>query len=178
MAAEGRYAPAGRPPWPSAPMPTAAGQASAPPAGSAPSAPSAPSAYGAPAGYGAPPTSGPVVTGRVVTGPLPAGTLPPGSVSAAPVASSAAADLPVAPGGAPQAGQPQAGQRPVLPRRQGQTHMAPELREGPQSRRDDAPDDQMPGLMAAFQEGISRAAREDTGPPQAGPRPDAPPPTA
>jgi hypothetical protein len=41
-------------------------------------------------------------------------------------------------------------------------HMAPELREARAPRRDDPADDQIPGLMAAFQRGISRAAEEDS----------------
>jgi hypothetical protein len=84
MAAEGRYAPAGRPPWDSAPVPAV------------------------------PPADG----------------------------------------------------RPPLPRRgTGQTHMAPELRRSRPPRHDaPAGDDHLPGLMAAFQQGVSRAAAEDTGP--------------
>jgi signal transduction histidine kinase len=50
---------------------------------------------------------------------------------------------------------------PELPRRAGQTHMAPELREARARRRDQPADDQLPGLMASFQRGISRAAEED-----------------
>jgi signal transduction histidine kinase len=56
---------------------------------------------------------------------------------------------------------PAAGERPELPRRVGQTHLAPELREPRAQPRDEAADDQIPGLMAAFQRGISRAADED-----------------
>jgi hypothetical protein len=40
--------------------------------------------------------------------------------------------------------------------------MAPELRRARAQRRDDPVDDQIPGLMAAFQQGISRAAEEDS----------------
>jgi signal transduction histidine kinase len=54
------------------------------------------------------------------------------------------------------------GAAPELPRRAGQTHMAPELREARARRRDQPADDQLPGLMAAFQRGISRAAEEDS----------------
>jgi signal transduction histidine kinase len=56
---------------------------------------------------------------------------------------------------------PATGERPELPRRVGQTHLAPELREPRTQPRDEAADDQIPGLMAAFQRGISRAAEED-----------------
>jgi signal transduction histidine kinase len=57
--------------------------------------------------------------------------------------------------------EPASGERPDLPRRVGQTHLAPELREVREPRRDDPVDDQLPGLMAAFQRGMSQAAEED-----------------
>jgi signal transduction histidine kinase len=50
---------------------------------------------------------------------------------------------------------------PELPSRVSQTHLAPELREARAQRRDGPADDQIPGLMADFQRGISRAAEED-----------------
>ncbi|HEX5291985.1 MAG TPA: ATP-binding protein [Streptosporangiaceae bacterium] len=66
-------------------------------------------------------------------------------------------DTPSAPDAADAAGEAP----PELPRRAGQTHMAPELREARARRRDQPADDQLPGLMASFQRGISRAAEED-----------------
>lgn len=56
------------------------------------------------------------------------------------------------------------GQRPRLPQRRVQTHLAPQLREPPTSpvrQHDDPAADHTPGLMAAFQGGISRADEED-----------------
>jgi hypothetical protein len=68
------------------------------------------------------------------------------------------AQPPFPPAPAPE---PASGERPDLPRRVGQTHLAPELREVREPRRDDPVDDQLPGLMAAFQRGMSQAAEED-----------------
>lgn len=52
--------------------------------------------------------------------------------------------------------------RPPLPIRQAQANLAPQLREAPAGRRDEPPADQIPGLMAAFQGGFSRAEEEDS----------------
>jgi hypothetical protein len=40
--------------------------------------------------------------------------------------------------------------------------MAPELQEARAQRGDNPVDDQLPGLMAAFQRGVSQAAEEDS----------------
>ncbi len=59
------------------------------------------------------------------------------------------------------------GERPVLPRRQSQSHIAPQLRDAPSDRREESSIAEMPGLMAAFQSGVSRAEQEagqDEGP--------------
>ncbi|WP_030223211.1 ATP-binding protein [Streptomyces sp. NRRL WC-3626] len=70
--------------------------------------------------------------------------------------------------------------RPGLPRRRAQEHIAPQLRDGPAPRQDSeyvAGHD--PGLMAAFQRGVSLAeTRQETrqGPPQDPPRGFPPPP--
>src|SRR5262249_36768332 len=52
------------------------------------------------------------------------------------------------------------GDRPLLPRRQNQAHIAPQLRDTASARRGRAPAAEMPGLMAAFQSGVSRAEQE------------------
>jgi signal transduction histidine kinase len=52
--------------------------------------------------------------------------------------------------------------RPPLPRREDRSHLAPQLRDAPATRRDEQPADQIPGLMAAFQQGISRASEQDS----------------
>jgi signal transduction histidine kinase len=52
--------------------------------------------------------------------------------------------------------------RPPLPRRREQTHLVPELREPPAANEPAAGHD--PGLMAAFQRGISRGIDEEDGP--------------
>jgi signal transduction histidine kinase len=54
------------------------------------------------------------------------------------------------------------GERPPLPKRQVQTHLAPELRDAPETRRDEPPTDQLTGLMADFQRGVSRSEDEDS----------------
>ena len=54
------------------------------------------------------------------------------------------------------------GRRPPLPKRQVQAHLAPELRDAPETRRDEPPAEQMTGLMADFQRGVSRADEEDS----------------
>ncbi|MFZ3561205.1 ATP-binding protein [Streptomyces sp. BH055] len=61
--------------------------------------------------------------------------------------------------------------RPQLPRRRAQEHIAPQLRGGPAPRRDDpAPSVHDPGLMAAFQRGITLAeSAEPRAPGGAGP---------
>jgi hypothetical protein len=51
----------------------------------------------------------------------------------------------------------------MLPRRLGRSHLAPQLRDAPPTQHDEPADDQIPGLMAAFQRGISRAADEPAG---------------
>jgi signal transduction histidine kinase len=53
------------------------------------------------------------------------------------------------------------GERPQLPRRRVQTHLAPQLRDTPATRHDESVDDHTPGLMAAFQGGVSRAEEDD-----------------
>ena len=53
------------------------------------------------------------------------------------------------------------GERPPLPKRRVQSHLAPQLRDAPATRRDDSPVAQIPGLMAAFQKGFGRAEDED-----------------
>ncbi|MFJ4713434.1 sensor histidine kinase [Streptomyces sp. NPDC088785] len=64
---------------------------------------------------------------------------------------------------APVAGPVPAGPgRPLLPRRRAQEHLAPQLRGGPAPRRDDeTPAGHDPGLMAAFQRGITLAEAAD-----------------
>jgi hypothetical protein len=54
------------------------------------------------------------------------------------------------------------GERPPLPKRQVQTHLAPQLRDVPRTRHDEPPADQMTGLMADFQRGVSRSEEEDS----------------
>lgn len=54
------------------------------------------------------------------------------------------------------------GERPPLPRRQIQAHLAPELRDAPATRGNEPPADQITGLMAAFQRGVSRSEEEDS----------------
>jgi hypothetical protein len=60
------------------------------------------------------------------------------------------------------------GVRPQLPQRQGQTHLAPQLRDTPAVSHDEPVVGHDPGLMAAFQRGISLAdvapADEENGP--------------
>jgi sarcosine oxidase gamma subunit len=57
--------------------------------------------------------------------------------------------------------QPVPGERPLLPKRQAQAHLAPQLRDTPGSRIDASTSGEHdPGLMAAFQKGISRAEQE------------------
>src|SRR5690606_11631666 len=56
-------------------------------------------------------------------------------------------------------------QRPPLPQRHAQTHLAPQLREAPEPRNDEPNSDHSPGLMAAFQDGFSRAEKEDASSP-------------
>jgi signal transduction histidine kinase len=63
------------------------------------------------------------------------------------------------------------GERPMLPRRQSQSHIAPQLRDAPADRREASSIAEMPGLMAAFQSGVSRAEQEagqDEGPGRTG----------
>ncbi|MER5946617.1 ATP-binding protein [Streptomyces sp. NPDC001904] len=53
-------------------------------------------------------------------------------------------------------------ERPLLPRRRAQEHLAPQLRGGPAPRQDDeSPAGHDPGLMAAFQRGITLAEAAD-----------------
>ncbi|MBA9003100.1 sensor histidine kinase [Thermomonospora cellulosilytica] len=54
-----------------------------------------------------------------------------------------------------------AGERPPLPRRQAQTHLAPELVNAPEPRQDDQEVEHNPGLMAAFQKGMRSALEND-----------------
>jgi hypothetical protein len=54
------------------------------------------------------------------------------------------------------------GERPPLPKRQMQAHLAPELRDAPETRRDQPPAEQMMGLMADFQRGVNRSEEEDS----------------
>jgi hypothetical protein len=86
-----------------------------------------------------------------------------------PVAQPGGEDLPrrgrrarTAPGADP-AGHPGAdnGERPQLPERRAQKHLAPQLRDAPAIRRDEPVADHTPGLMAAFQGGVSRAEKGD-----------------
>lgn len=56
---------------------------------------------------------------------------------------------------------PAGAERPRLPQRRVQTHLAPQLREAPSTRVADPTPEHTPGLMAAFQGGISRAEEED-----------------
>jgi signal transduction histidine kinase len=77
-----------------------------------------------------------------------------------------AADRPARPAPPAQPAQPPApgGERPSLPQRRGHTHLAQQLRDAPTARRDEPAADQIPGLMAAFQQGVSRAVAEDSRP--------------
>jgi signal transduction histidine kinase len=138
--APGRAAPGGKAPGP-APVPEAPRRRPGP-------VPSAPRGPAAPGGL---PARRPVAA-AVAEG---FSTASDGSAGDGPAASATAPDSPPAAAAA-------AGERPALPRRVGQTHLAPELREARAQRRDDPVDDQLPGLMAAFQQGISRAAEEDS----------------
>ncbi|HEX5495049.1 MAG TPA: hypothetical protein VFX70_10795, partial [Mycobacteriales bacterium] len=70
-----------------------------------------------------------------------------------------AAPTPVANRPDQDADQPAEPGRPVLPQRRAQTHVAPQLRDAPAGRRDTP--GHTPGLMAAFQGGVSRADEED-----------------
>jgi signal transduction histidine kinase len=64
--------------------------------------------------------------------------------------------------------------RPQLPKRRGQEHMVPQLREMPAPRSTEEPALHDPGLMAAFQRGIGRAEQaEPRSPAQAEPAPAA-----
>jgi anti-sigma regulatory factor (Ser/Thr protein kinase) len=57
---------------------------------------------------------------------------------------------------------PDNGERPPLPERRVQTHLAPQLRDAPATTRHGEPvADHIPGLMAAFQGGVSRAEEEN-----------------
>jgi signal transduction histidine kinase len=94
------------------------------------------------------------------TGPLP--QVPPGGGLRPPTSPTSPTAPPAA---APVAGpQPGQGQRPPLPRRQSQASLAPQLRDTPAARYDSPPADQLPGLMAAFQGGFSRAEQENAQP--------------
>jgi signal transduction histidine kinase len=106
----------------------------------------------------------PVQEGPRRAGPGPAaprGPVAPGALPARRPTAAAAAGV-TEPASSPPPAAASAGERPALPRRVGQTHLAPELREARAQRRDDPVDDQLPGLMAAFQRGISKAAEEDS----------------
>jgi signal transduction histidine kinase len=91
-------------------------------------------------------------------------TAPAPPAGPAPAAPAPAAPAPAAP--APAAGFPEPhtalpGDRPPLPKRKVQAHMAPELRDEPETRREEPPAEQMTSLMADFQRGISRSGEED-----------------
>jgi signal transduction histidine kinase len=103
--------------------------------------------------------------------PLPAPPLPAPPLSAPPVpqpaevGASQAQVTPAAPAPAAEFSPSHAadtGERPPLPKRQMQTHLAPQLRDAPKTRRDEPPADQMTGLMADFQRGVSRSDEEDS----------------
>ncbi|MFC1414009.1 sensor histidine kinase [Streptacidiphilus sp. N1-12] len=85
--------------------------------------------------------------------------------------------------GIPDAPAPQGDHRPPLPRRAQQTHLAPQLRDLPTDRRAEpaavaeADADYDPGLMAAFQRGVSRS-EADAEAEATGGRPDADPRTS
>ncbi|MZD04211.1 ATP-binding protein [Streptomyces sp. SID5785] len=64
--------------------------------------------------------------------------------------------------------------RPQLPRRRAQEHLAPQLRGGPAPRQDDEPVGHDPGLMAAFQRGITLAESAEPRDLSREPRPSAP----
>lgn len=91
-----------------------------------------------------------------------------GSQAPAPVSQAAVSQVPdsTAPiGHTSQVALPAAA-RPPLPKRQAQTHLAPELRseagvDGTTPNTDEPPAEQMPGLMADFLRGINRAGEED-----------------
>jgi signal transduction histidine kinase len=85
------------------------------------------------------------------------------SASRTPLASRTPSVSRTLPAPAAEPAEPEApgGDSPELPRRVSQTHLAPELREARPRRRDGPAEDQLPGLMAAFQRGISKAAEED-----------------
>jgi anti-sigma regulatory factor (Ser/Thr protein kinase) len=51
--------------------------------------------------------------------------------------------------------------RPPLPKRHVQANLAPQLRDAPASRQDQPAPEQISGLMAAFQQGVSRAEEEE-----------------
>jgi signal transduction histidine kinase len=53
------------------------------------------------------------------------------------------------------------GERPHLPERNVQTHLAPQLRDAAATRHDESVADHTPGLMAAFQGGVSRAEEDN-----------------
>jgi signal transduction histidine kinase len=110
------------------------------PAASRPSLPSRPSASRAPA-----PTLPAARPGEMAAGE------PPG---ASPAAGPAAQFSP--------APVDDSGERPPLPKRQMQAHLAPELRDVPETRRDQPPAEQMMGLMADFQRGVNRSEEEDS----------------
>jgi signal transduction histidine kinase len=80
-----------------------------------------------------------------------------------PLATSAGAAVPAVPATAAAfSPAPTAGERPPLPKRQIQANLAPELRDAPETRRAEPPAEQMTGLMAEFQRGISRSQEEDS----------------
>jgi hypothetical protein len=134
-------------PSPSAPPPSARYDAGS---GWAPLAPQPPSRPAPPSPAGEAPPASPAPPGPPARHAEPAGPRA-GTPLAAPV-------------GPPGVG------RPSLPVRRGQTHMAPELRDGQRSRRDSPAEDHIPGLMADFRRGISRAAEEDSPPGTDSPR--------
>jgi signal transduction histidine kinase len=142
------------PPPPATTSPLPASSAPAPP----PAAAASPSADRTPA---PPPQDAalPSGTGRA-TQPAPTGAMPPSSAGRDPVPPPPGTPGPVPPPTPSQEGRSAAAGRPPLPRREVQASLAPQLRQTPTARHDNAPTDQLPGLMAAFQGGFSRGEEE------------------
>ncbi|MFD3938788.1 ATP-binding protein [Streptomyces sp. NPDC058611] len=140
-------------PWEPGPVPWEPGPAGSDPAGSrSPGAPLAGVAAQAPYGRAE-------EAGAYVPVPLPE----PPYVPAAPPEATGVPGVRTVPGAQTVPAARDGGDRPSLPRRRAQQHLAPQLREAPAARRDEATEQPLhdPGLMAAFQRGFGQAQSEN-----------------
>jgi histidine kinase/DNA gyrase B/HSP90-like ATPase len=114
---------------------------------------------------------------NAVTGPIPAAPTVPGYPSPQPAVPPERPPLPTRPVSSASAftassspGEPSSDERPALPRRQAQTSLAAQLRDGSggtgpsPARSSDPLQDHTPGLMADFLRGVSRSEDQDQGP--------------